>query len=521
MGNFADQHLSLAKRLGLGFSMLLLATCLVAGLALWELQAQGQRMRQIVEVNNSKAELAHGLMENISSMAIQARSITLLTDVKDIDAETAQMAQALRDYAKLFETLDQQVRAEDDPDEVVLSTAIAAAAAKAIPLIKQAAHEGEIGAGVEATLTLTSRVRPAEIEWRKLVSHYLAHVAAENKHAADQALAAQQRAAVLIGGVLLVSLVFGALLAWRTTRSVTVPLGQAVELAEGIAHGDLSLPMPAQRHDEMGRLFDAMSRMQNHLRELVGGIRESAESLRTASAEVAAGNLNLSQRTEVAAGNLQAAASSLTHVTDTVRQSADAAQQANSMAATAAEVARKGGDVVGQVVNTMERINESSRRISDIIGVIDGIAFQTNILALNAAVEAARAGEQGRGFAVVAGEVRGLAGRSAQAAKEIKALIGASVETVDQGARLVADAGSTMEELVTNVALVQGIIEEITTASSQQSSGLASVNASVGQLDAMTQQNAALVEQSAASADSLQVQAGRLAELVSVFKVQA
>ncbi len=519
MGQFAALHLSLAKRLGLGFSMLLLATCLVAGLSLWELQSQGQRMRQIVEVNNSKAELAHGLMENISSMAIQARSITLLTDVKDIDAETAQMAQALRDYAKLFETLDQQVRAEGDQAEVGLSAAIASAAAKAIPLIKQAAHEGEIGAGVEATLTLTSRVRPAETEWRKQVSSYLAHVAAENHHAAEQALEAQHRAALLIGGVLLLALVFGALLAWRTTRSVTVPVSQAVQLAEGIAQGDLSLPMPAQRYDEMGRLFDAMSRMQSHLRELVGGIRESAESLRTASGEAAAGNLNLSQRTEVAAGNLQEAASSLTHVTDTVRQSADAAQQANAMAATAAQVARKGGDVVGQVVDTMERINESSRRIFDIIGVIDGIAFQTNILALNAAVEAARAGEQGRGFAVVAGEVRGLAGRSAQAAKEIKALIGASVETVDQGARLVADAGSTMEELVSNVALVQGIIEEITTASTQQSSGLASVNASVGQLDAMTQQNAALVEQSAASADSLQVQAGRLAQMVSVFKV--
>lgn len=519
MGQFAVRHLSLAKRLGLGFSTLLAATCLVAGLSLWELHAQGQRMHQIVEVNNSKSELAHGLMEAISSMAIQARSITLLTDVKDIDAEIAQMAQAQRDYAQKFASLDQQVRAEGDPEEVALSTSIAAAAAKAIPLIKQAAHEGEIGAGVEATLTLTSRVRPAEAEWRQQVSGYLAHVAAENHHAAEQALEAQRRAAMLIAGVLVGALVFGAILAWRTTRSVTVPLSQAVQWAEGIAQGDLSVPMPAERHDEMGRLFDAMSRMQSHLRELVGGIRASAESMRTASAEAAAGNLNLSQRTEVAAGNLQEAASSLTHVTDTVRQSADAAQQANAMAATAAQVARKGGDVVGQVVDTMERINESSRRIFDIIGVIDGIAFQTNILALNAAVEAARAGEQGRGFAVVAGEVRGLAGRSAQAAKEIKALIGASVETVDQGARLVADAGSTMEELVSNVALVQGIIEEITTASSQQSAGLASVNTSVSQLDAMTQQNAALVEQSAASADSLQMQAQRLAQMVSVFKV--
>src|SRR5881392_671964 len=259
--------------------------------------------------------------------------------------------------------------------------------------------------------------------------------------------------------------------------------------------------------------------MQAALRHMVGQVRTSTDSISNASAEIATGNQDLSARTEQTAANLQQAASSMEQLTGTVRQSADSARQANQLATSAAEVAARGGQLVEEVVSTMDEINASSKKISDIIGVIDGIAFQTNILALNAAVEAARAGEQGRGFAVVAGEVRNLAQRSAEAAKEIKALIGASVDKVESGARLVADAGKTMQEIVGSVQRVTDIIGEITAASSEQSDGIGQVSTSVTQLDQMTQQNAALVEESTAAAESLKEQAVRLAKVVGTFRL--
>jgi methyl-accepting chemotaxis protein len=286
-----------------------------------------------------------------------------------------------------------------------------------------------------------------------------------------------------------------------------------------IADGDLTGQIPAAQHPES--LMGALEGMQASMRELVSQVQQTSTGIETASTEIAAGNQDLSARTEAAASNLQETAASMEELTSTVRSSADAAQQANQLAAGAAEVAARGGQVVGQVVSTMEEINQSSRKISDIIGVIDGIAFQTNILALNAAVEAARAGEQGRGFAVVAGEVRNLAQRSAGAAKEIKGLIGASVERVEAGSQLVSEAGKTMGEIVGSVQRVSDIIGEITAAAGEQSTGIAQVNTAVTHLDQMTQQNAALVEQSAAAAASMKQQAQQLAQAVGRFKVVA
>nr|WP_297357770.1 methyl-accepting chemotaxis protein [uncultured Caldimonas sp.] len=323
-----------------------------------------------------------------------------------------------------------------------------------------------------------------------------------------------------LAGAIVVALLVLIPLTLYTVRSITRSLEQARDLAARIAKGDLSNDIESTQRDEIGQLIDSMGQMQGSLRQLVGQVRTATENITSASTEIASGNLDLSTRTEQAASNLQQTASSMEQLTGTVRQSADAARQANQLASSASSVASRGGQVVSQVVSTMDEINTASKKIADIIGVIDGIAFQTNILALNAAVEAARAGEQGRGFAVVAGEVRNLAQRSAQAAKEIKTLIGASVEKVESGARLVQNAGSTMTEIVASVQRVTDIIGEITAATAEQSSGIGQVNTAVTQLDQMTQQNAALVEESAAAAESLKAQAYKLAEVVSAFKLK-
>jgi methyl-accepting chemotaxis protein len=304
------------------------------------------------------------------------------------------------------------------------------------------------------------------------------------------------------------------------SRSITAPIEHAAAVADCIASGDLSSPIHSAGQDEAAALLRSLGRMQNSLRDMVGQMHQSSQSIQNSSSEVASGNIDLSTRTEQAASSLQQTASSMQQLTANVRQNAEAALEANRLATTAADVAQRGGSAVAQVVSTMDEINASSRRIGDIIGTIDAIAFQTNILALNAAVEAARAGEQGRGFAVVATEVRSLAQRSAAAAREIKTLIGASVDRVEAGTRQVADAGSTMTEIVASVQRVSHIIHDISTATAEQSTGLGQVNGSVGDLDRMTQQNAALVEQSAAAAESLKEQAARLGTLVGAFRLE-
>ena len=305
------------------------------------------------------------------------------------------------------------------------------------------------------------------------------------------------------------------------SRSLTAPLAEATRAAGAIASGDLSVEVRARGEDEVGQLMLALKAMQASLATVVSNVRMNAESVATGSSEIAQGNQDLSQRTEQQASALEQTAASMEELHSTVKQNADNAKQANQLAMGASTVAVRGGEVVGQVVETMKGINESSKKISDIIGVIDGIAFQTNILALNAAVEAARAGEQGRGFAVVASEVRSLAGRSADAAKEIKSLINASVERVEQGTALADQAGSTMTEVVSSIRRVTDIMGEINAASTEQSAGVAQVSQAVTEMDRATQQNAALVEESAAAAESLKGQAGQLVAAVAVFKLAA
>src|SRR5450830_1886073 len=303
------------------------------------------------------------------------------------------------------------------------------------------------------------------------------------------------------------------------TRAITQPINVAVKVAQTVASGDLTSQIEVHTTEETGQLLQALKDMNSSLVNIVGQVRSGTETIATASSEIASGNLDLSSRTEEQASSLEETASSMEELTSTVRQNADNAQQANQLALSASGVAVKGGAVVGKVVETMDAINDSSRKIVDIISVIDGIAFQTNILALNAAVEAARAGEQGRGFAVVAAEVRNLAQRSASAAKEIKTLIDNSVEKVDSGTRLVDQAGVAMTNIVSSVQRVTDIMAEISLATQEQSSGIDQINQAISQMDQVTQQNAALVEEAAAAAESLQDQAVQLAQAVSVFKL--
>ena len=371
----------------------------------------------------------------------------------------------------------------------------------------------------EATQFLLNEVQPSLSRWYEAMNDILTareKIIDESTEAAHSAYNFARWLMISLGGA---ALVLGTLTAWLIARSIIRPLHRAVEIASAVAQGDLTQHIEVKSRDETGQLLRALKDMNESLIGIVSGVRSSTDAITTGSQQVAAGNSDLSQRTEQQASSLEETASSMEQLASTVRQNAENAKQANQMAASASDIAVKGGLVVGEVVQTMASISTSSKKIVDIISVIEGIAFQTNILALNAAVEAARAGEQGRGFAVVATEVRNLAQRSAAAAKEIKTLIGDSVEKVDTGSKQVDQAGATMNEIVSAVKRVTDIMSEIAAASNEQSAGIEQVNQAITQMDEVTQQNAALVEEAAAAAESMQEQAKGLFEAVSVFKL--
>ena len=515
------KNFSVAQRLGFGFSAIVALSLLGSAVSGWQAQVIGAKVERVVQVNNAMTDVVSRLRNSMDEMAIQARSIALMTEMKSITAEVDKLKAAKGRYLadeKTLQTLAAGPGATDEERATV--KAIAALAAKTIPMIQEAGEQAADGNNVEAALSLTNRILPLETQWRDQLQALRKSIATDSQAAVVSAKMAETTLMTILGAFALAAIGVGSLVGWRLIRSVKAPLERAKSFAQRVAEGDLSAHVESDSDDELGQLLQALAAMQAKLRSLVGHIRNTAESIGTASKEVAVGNQDLSERTEQTASSLQNAASAMTQLTGTVRQSADAASQANQLATSATDVARRGAQAVSTVVATMTEINNSSKKISDIIGVIDGIAFQTNILALNAAVEAARAGEQGRGFAVVASEVRSLAQRSAGAAKEIKSLIGASVERVEMGARQVTDAGTTMREIESSVERVTAIISEISSAAAEQSSGIGQVSGSVQQLETMTQQNAALVEESAAAAESLRDQADSLNTLVHTFRLE-
>ena len=506
----------IGTRLTLAFALMLLLLLVVAGFASLQMNEQKEVMRRIITEQVQRESLAEDLERNAQGATVPLLQLLLTQDreqriplYKAIDDANARVDQDLQ--ALVNSQPDAAGRSELDSLSTVRTTYGG--------LLRETVEQIELAGPASAYTHFSTKTQAA---LRQLLAGSAAMVSHQQQamQAAQQQLeSALQRTQWVLIAISLLALALGGLLSWSVTRSITGPLAQAVAATERVAAGDLGSHIVVQGQDETSLLLAALARMQSSLARTVGRVRQNAQSVSSASSEIAQGNNDLSNRTEQQASAIEATASSMEQLSATVRQNADNAATANQLAVKASGVAAEGGDVVGQVVTTMRDINESSRRINDIIGVIDGIAFQTNILALNAAVEAARAGEQGRGFAVVASDVRSLAGRSAEAAREIKSLISASVERVEAGTALVDKAGATMQEVVGSIRRVADIMGEISAASGEQAGGVKQVGEAITSMDRSTQQNAALVEQMAAAADSLNTQARELVDAVATFRI--
>jgi methyl-accepting chemotaxis protein len=510
------RNLRLAPRIGLAFAvciLLLLAVVLVGRGALGRVN---DSLHAVTDDHYVKVKLVDRLKDEVNERSRLVRNVVIFDDAK----------QRIEFLESIKASGARTVPIMDKLQALVVSEAGKAALAKvqqsrhayrdSLEEFDTLAHAGQI---TEARALLVDKLRANQQVYMGAIDEFADLQEKLMTEASAEADADVRNGTTLLLTAAAAAAALAVLLGWLIVRSIAQPIDRALRVAEAVADGDLTSDIEASGRDELGRLLAALQRMNRSLSTIVTQVRTSSDSIATGSGQIATGNADLSQRTEAQASNLQQTAASMEQLNSTVKTNADTARQAAQLANAATSVAARGGDIVGQVVATMDEINTSSRKIADIIGTIDGIAFQTNILALNAAVEAARAGEQGRGFAVVAGEVRTLAQRSGEAAREIRALIGTNVEKVEAGSALVADAGTTMRDIVAQVQRVDDLLGEISSATVQQTAGIGQVSDAVTQLDHVTQQNAALVEESAAAAASLNQQANTLVAAVAGFNL--
>jgi len=508
--------LKIGVRLWIGFGLVI---ALMAGIVITSMSRMSlaeQRVDNILNDRYRKIALATEVKYNVSLIHQHLRNAVIESDAEGVKRETVAMNAIRATNKELLDTFDKIINV---PPAREIFDAIIAARKQDLAAQQDLLAVTAGGDRAVAKLVLNGKVADTERAYVKLLTE-MTQLQKGKMDEESRLLAAEfSTGRLLVGSLAAFALALAMTAAWYATRSITGPMRQALGMARRVAEGDLAVDIEVTSTDETGQLMQALNDMNVSLAKIVNQVRGGTEQIASASSQIAAGNVDLSTRTEQQASSLQQTASSMEELTGTVKQNADNARQASQLAVSASEVAVKGGNVVSRAVETMGSINDSAKKIVEIIGVIDSIAFQTNILALNAAVEAARAGEQGRGFAVVASEVRNLAQRSAQAAKEIKTLISDSVEKVEAGSRLVNEAGKTMHEVVHSFKRVTDIIEEISAASQEQTTGISQINQAINQMDGVTQQNASLVEEAAAASRSLNQQVAGLARVVGVFRV--
>ena len=511
-------NLKIGTRLGFGFSLILLLLVAMTAIGILRLSSASDKTDEMINVKIRDERLTAEWGKIIEVNAARTTGAFMVREPADQKKLEAQMAESSGRATQIQD----QIGANLDDEQLkplykqVLDTR------KAYTDFRKAVFVAKNAGDMDkATQIYEGDMTQSRIKYLGALKAFVDKQAALLDESAAEIQHQYRSGRMLLIMLGLAAIVMGVVAAWWITRTITRPINEALKVAETVSSGDLTSDIQVNSNDETGQLMHALKTMNTNLVNIVGQVRNGTDLIATASTQIAAGNQDVSSRTEEQASSLEETASSMEELTSTVRFNAENARQANELAISASEIASRGGSVVGEVVNTMGSINDSSRKIVDIISVIDGIAFQTNILALNAAVEAARAGEQGRGFAVVASEVRNLAQRSASAAKDIKGLIDDSVQKVQIGSELVDKAGQTMEEIVQSIGRVTQIMTQISNASEEQSIGIAQVNDAITQMDQVTQQNAALVEEAAAAAESMQEQSAKLADVVSVFKLDA